>query len=847
MVTAQAPKKPLVMFQGPLNPPVTNSRWETRDPAGNIPGMPPNYGNELMPHAQTFAGLATALGYVYRPSDDAMLDDPAAARAMRRDLTIMECVEARTRATALLDWHIEPEDKKNNTQKAIADQIRLLCNNIPRFMQYRENLLQAIWYGKAGVSMKWGKRMVRRKMATLPVAATPIHGDKIVYRYHNKDRRYDETDIGIKVGLGFQENDRLGQFRIEKLTGPDRIQPTEYGLAYFIPKALRPLVAIHKHFIEDGEFDDINSAGRINGVGIRSRIYSTWLQKQLTLAWMMEYIQRSAQGFEVWYYQWGNPESEAAVRAAAQQRDGSNNVILCPYIPDDTAKPPYDRIEPGMGGVEMMKSIVMEYFGHLIKRYIMGQTLTSEQGSGSGMNSNLADIHLATFLQIVKYDALNLEETLTEELIKPIVALNFPEWTSYSWKFRIDTESDNVKEKLEAMERAWKMGLKIKTESLYDTIGEAKPGPTDEVLSSQQDPNAGGPQHGGPSGHPAGNAIAAGMVTDMLNHLRGGSKPTSVAVNAKPASMMKPNEGEQPAQYAAVDRPEDSDRIKIRDYTAEVREHYDLQSGERWITLNGGNGDGTHIKIDGAGRITGGPDALAGKRIGAIDQDREKKNMQPQPGGNRLQPPSMPRPATQHAPLPAPQQSAMPGLRSKFQAALGERPAAEHEQWRKIINGAMQKLPQKLHEKFAAAANEVKLMSRDDLGNMLRERGVAFRSQRGPNGAADVSKGGLYLDGLDHENGEEGAIGVTLHEISHLFDKENGANWAHSKSPEWQAAFAGEINVKGSDGQPRLSAYAMTHAREGWAEFGRLAWSNPQQAQSQFPKCWAVFASRGLV
>ena len=53
-------------------------------------------------------------------------------------------------------------------------------------------------------------------------------------------------------------------------------------------------------------------------------------------------------------------------------------------------------------------------------------------------------------------------------------------------------------------------------------------------------------------------------------------------------------------------------------------EHYAKESGgERWITLNGGDGDGTHVKVDGAGKITGGPDALAGKSLGKIDKDKK--------------------------------------------------------------------------------------------------------------------------------------------------------------------------------------------------------------------------------
>ena len=35
-----------------------------------------------------------------------------------------------------------------------------------------------------------------------------------------------------------------------------------------------------------------------------------------------------------------------------------------------------------------------------------------------GLGSNLASVHLDTYLQIIKYDATNLEETITTDLVK---------------------------------------------------------------------------------------------------------------------------------------------------------------------------------------------------------------------------------------------------------------------------------------------------------------------------------------------------------------------------------------------------------------------------------------------
>lgn len=560
-------------------------QFDTNDPVAKIkaPSFAPNFGNELVSHVLTFQGVATSLGKIYRPSDEALKHRPENAACMRNDPTVMECVESRQRACALLNWHIEPEDSNSNEQKRIADQIKLLCESIPRFMQYREQLLHATWLGKAGVAQTWGKKIVRRRMATVPVKTMPINGDKIVFRWDDARRQYNETEIGIRVGHNWQAGPSLGVNAHNALRAPDNrgmngVAPTEFGLAYFLKKSERPLLALHKHYIEDAEYEDPHSAGRIHGVGIRSRIYWAWYQKQETLALLMEYLERSAAGFEIWYYQAGNPESEAKTRQAAQERIGSRNIILVPYVDGESARPPYERIEPGMAGAEALKSIVTEYFGHVIKRYILGQTLTSEQGS-TGLGSNLASIHLETFLQIVKYDAILLEETITEELIRWLVRYNFPEWSKYEFKFRIDTESEDAESKLEACQKAYSMGLSIKAQDVYDLLGLAKPGPTDEALRQP----APMPMGAGPGSDPNGAAGAGGAPPGMTEALSaeltrrgmmGGGEGGESDPNGGSGGEGGPGKPSAPPsggvqQFAGQDGPQDSERVKIRDYGAE--------------------------------------------------------------------------------------------------------------------------------------------------------------------------------------------------------------------------------------------------------------------------------------
>ncbi len=314
----------------------------------------------------------------------------------------------------------------------------------------------------------------------------PIHADKVVFRYDDGGPAAHRADqIGIRVGGSYTEGQSIrGRWQVERV---GKIQPTDYGLAYFLENWERPLVAIHKHLIEDGEFEVPERAGRIHGVGIRDRIYWTWYQKQEALAWLVEYLERSAFGIELWSYPAGNPEAYEKTRKAAQERIGNGrNTVLVPVWPDmEGLRQTVQRIEPGMAGVEALDRLLREYFGHAIKRDILGQTLTSE-AAGTGLGSNLASIHLDTYLQIVRFDACNLEESLTTELVQPLLTFNFPQHADIPLRFKIETESPDVEGRLSSMLKAFEMGLKIPAKDVAAMLGIARPEEGDDVLQNAQ-------------------------------------------------------------------------------------------------------------------------------------------------------------------------------------------------------------------------------------------------------------------------------------------------------------------------------------------------------------------------
>jgi phage gp29-like protein len=451
------------------------------DPARNVPGAPPFFGQDTLPHTYTSLGRYGLVSQAYLNADEATAHSRVNANRMRVDCGIMEPLEARQRSTALLNWHIEPEDPENTDQKLLAKELTKIVARTRRFTEMRRCLLEAIWFGRYAVNVRYGTAFIGGKKRTYAANCSPRHGDKLVFRYDDGNHKYEDGQVGIRVGLRKNRNWRLDTDR-EK-----QIEPTEHGLVYWLNKAERRTLIVHKHHMEDAPFEEPRFAGQIHGAGVRSKVYWTWYMMTECLQRVLEYLDRAAFGFEIWKFPAGNKRAEERVKTAATQHvGGGRTIILCP-VPTGEQADQYgvEHIEPGFGGVDSVINVIKEFFGHKIKRYICGQTLTSESDS-TGLGSGVADAHLATFADIVSYDARNLEETLTEDFLRPIQAWNFPKTLPYYMRFVIDTESDNAKEKLEGMKSAWDMGMKIKASDVADCIGISIPSEEDDQLFNPQ-------------------------------------------------------------------------------------------------------------------------------------------------------------------------------------------------------------------------------------------------------------------------------------------------------------------------------------------------------------------------
>lgn len=455
------PNKPFRQYQ---NDPFDSTN--RKDPARDIPGMPPNLGRWAVPQIWTFQGLVSSIAKTYRNPDEAVKHSLDNARFMRQDVGIMECLEARMRSVALLDWHIEIDGPDLPYHKALQERLTSVLRRTPRFTQYRYQLLEALWYGRHAIQHRYEWKITPEGRDLVIKEWSPINGDKLVFRQDDGSDDHPLNQVGVRVGAQFKPNDII-EGRV--------VVPTESGLATFLAPYERNMVALHRHLIEDASYETPFDSGSVHGIGIRSRIYWEWFQKQELLALFMEYLERAALGFEIWYYPDGNDKAYRDMKAAAENRNGRKTILMFPKpLGDDQMAFGVEHIEPNPAGAESFKDVLQGYFGHRIKRYILGQILTSE-AEATGLGSGVADLHLQTMLDIIKFDATNLEETITRETLEPLKIWNDRNAHNVDVRFVIQTQQPDVDKKLQAYEAAWNMGARLKESDVMDAIGASIP------------------------------------------------------------------------------------------------------------------------------------------------------------------------------------------------------------------------------------------------------------------------------------------------------------------------------------------------------------------------------------
>jgi hypothetical protein len=475
---------------------------------GEAPPLPTG---PVVPPVQQHVATYSAGRRFYTNPDEAYQTSRENAWRMWFDLDIQDPLQSRILATAQLPMYVEPEDKTDPVQVERAAEVQKIVENIPGLLKMKVALLYAIWFGKYGVQLQYeqGRDSTGRKVLSVK-DWSPVHGDSIVYKWDKPGQ------VGVLVGPYQGEGTR-------ELT----TEPTDLGNAHVLTPSEREAFVIHTHLHLSSDFYKPLKAGSVTGIGLRDTVYWTWWLKNESMGLLQEYLERVGLGITIYYYEQGNPQSEEAVRTLAESQT-ANCQIFWPRAPGELqGANGIERIEPSPVGVSNFLEVIREYFGAQLRRMIVGQSMTSEAHT-SGMGSGLAEVHENTFMRLVTLDSVNLQETLTRELVAVIHRYSYPEDT-FKLKVRIAVDRPDPEKYLAAADKFYQMGGALDEDEVRAVLGFTKPAPDADVLVKPQEgtdlqgANPIGPdggQPGGTAGPPSDDETAdslAGLVADIYS------------------------------------------------------------------------------------------------------------------------------------------------------------------------------------------------------------------------------------------------------------------------------------------------------------------------------------------
>lgn len=425
-------------------------------------GPPLGLGKFAVPHQLTYMGIVNAINHVYPYTfDEAMLHNRENAERMRFDPVIDACLRVRMMATALLTWHLEPDDDTDPTEVKTAEVAEKLLKKAPHQLNMHRACLDATWVGRSAWQNRWRWSYKQNRNWMLPIpGGRHIDGDKLVFPW---------------------ADDRLAILVHGMYPGPT--VRTERGMAYLLTPEEREQVVVHKFEPTDSSFYRPQLAGSIHGRGLRHHLYWLWSLKSRIWSLGVDFLEWFAQGLTAYYFESGNPNSMTEMKSWIEQQQGSK-VILVPRMKDGgPGYKPVERFEAGTASSQFLQALLTDYFDDLIVRMILGQTLTTRTAA-TGLGSGVASAHAQTFEQIIKYDAIGYQETLSDQYVAVFYKHNFPGISPARLVFDID--SPNVQQMIENAESIYQMGGRIDEGALLETAGLPEPGPDSTILSNIQ-------------------------------------------------------------------------------------------------------------------------------------------------------------------------------------------------------------------------------------------------------------------------------------------------------------------------------------------------------------------------
>ena len=364
-------------------------------------------------------------------------------KQMRNDPDCMGPLVQLQVSIAGLEWQMKPWDSRDPMQEEIAERTAEIVMRIPRFSDMVRHLLDAVWYGSSALNVIYE----RGSNGQVVIGDwLPFHPDTLIVK--------EDGQPGIKVGPRYYGD-------------PDGTDgTTEQGFdsrVHLFSPIERRAVLWHRYMVQGPDFDDpYETAYSYLGKGVRDTVWWYWNLKQAVLQNWATFSERYAQGIRIGYYPMAQKGAKEDMESILRNMVGDVSAVVPRSTPGQKDYE-IEILEPAAARAQVFADLC-EWLAKNIKELIVGQSATSEAVS-TGIGSNVASQHQKTFTRQMRFIADNLAETLSQQLVREIVDMNFGPQEYYP-RFEFAVESPEMEKKLEA--------VRIFVNELGGTVSEAE-------------------------------------------------------------------------------------------------------------------------------------------------------------------------------------------------------------------------------------------------------------------------------------------------------------------------------------------------------------------------------------
>lgn len=333
----------------------------------------------------------------------------------------------RKRAILTLDWSIAPPRNASAAEKKQAEQLQEWLTDLPDLDDVLLDCLDGIGHGFSALEIAWQR----------------LGSDWLPQSLTQRPQRWFQTLPHDGNALRLRDGSAEGA------------EPWKFGWI------------IHKHKAK---------SGYLTRAGLHRVLAWPYLFKNYSVRDLAEFLEIYGLPLRVGKYPAGASDQEKATLLQAVAGIGHNAAGIIPEGMmiefQEAAKGSHDPFQAMIDWCERTQS-----------KSILGGTLTS-QADGKSSTNALGNIHNEVRHDLTVSDARQLEGTLTRDLLYPLAVLNFGQVDPRRMpRLVFDTrEVEDLKLYSEALPPLVGLGLKVKTDWVYDKLAIPKPQDGDEVL-----------------------------------------------------------------------------------------------------------------------------------------------------------------------------------------------------------------------------------------------------------------------------------------------------------------------------------------------------------------------------